>query len=143
MESWTCCFHSVCPVQSALHILEPGYTLGWAAGERDTDLCPRTDRQEWQGDLCPHGRRGIELGATSSVPGYGQDAAPVSVNTSAMRSLGHCEPEQAPGQGTETCLGLGQGRHCAKFSGTILSHHHLLMRRRTRRTTFFGSNFLL
>lgn len=143
MESWPRCFHSICPVHNALHILKPEQALGWAAGERDTDPCPRSDRQEWQRDPCPHRRRGIEVGATTSVPGYRQAAATVSVETSSMSSLGQRDLEQAPGQGTEMCLGQEQERHWAKFSGTSLSHHHLLMRRGTWRTTFFGSNSLL
>lgn len=125
-------------MHSALLILEPGQALGWSARERGTDLCPRTDRQEWHGYMNPCGRRGIQLGATSPVPGYRQVAAPVSGQKSATRSLGEYQLEQAPRQGTETCLGLGQGIHWAKFSGTNLSHHRLLRRRGTWRTTFLS-----
>lgn len=70
--------------------------------------------QEWQGNLCSHGRKGIEL----EVSGYGQAAAPVSEETSVMTDLEQCDTEQAPGQDTKMCLGLGQGTQWAEFSGT-------------------------
>lgn len=108
-----CCFHSVCPVHFALHILEPRQALGWAAAERNTAFSQRTDTQERQGNLRSQGRKGVEL----EVSGYGQATAPVSGETSVMMNLGKCDTEQAPGQDTKMCLGLEQGRHWADFSG--------------------------
>lgn len=60
------------------------------------------------GNLCPHGGRGIELRAIRSVSGHGQAAASVSGETSAMRSLGQCELEHAPGRGTEMSLSVAR-----------------------------------
>lgn len=65
---------------SVLCSAQPGAKVSSGLGCREQGhrLCPRTDRQEWRGDLCPHGKRGIALRATSSVPVYGQAAAPIS-----------------------------------------------------------------
>lgn len=112
-KDWTCCFHSVCSVHFALHILEPWQALG--------------NRALSQRLTCKNGR-------AIYVPMEGKDrpggfwlwaAAPVSGETSVMTDLEQCDTEQEHGQDTKMCLGLGQGRHWAEFLGTSWGEEHV------------------